>query len=175
MISRLKGVLSLSADTFNEIEKDPSAIWQALVVVIVSSILAGLSSGFGQVLFGVGLGVTAATTNKFLATAAWAIVAWLLWSVLTQIIGTKVYNGEATISEMMRVVGFAYAPLAIQVFSFIPIVGIMFVFGAAAWSIAAMYVAVKEGLELSPGNAFMTVAIGGVLYLIGMGIILAVF
>lgn len=175
MINRLKGVLSLNADTFNEIEKDPSALWQALLVVVVASILAGLSSGVGQVFFGAGLGVTNSTTYKFLATAGWAIVAWLLWSVLTQIIGTKVYKGEATISEMMRVIGFAYAPLAIQVFSFIPIVGIMFVFAAAAWSIAAMYVAVKEGLELSPGNAFMTVAIGGVLYLVGMGIILAIF
>ncbi len=74
--------------------------------------------------------------------------------------------------EMMSVIGFTYAPLAIQVLSFIPIIGVMFIFGAAAWSIAAVYVAIKEGLELSPGNAFLTAVIGGVLYLIGMGIIL---
>jgi hypothetical protein len=175
MINRLRGVLRLDADTFNEIEKDPAALGQALLIVIVASVLAAIGGGFGQVFFGVGIGVTAATTYKFLAIALWAIVAWVLWSVLTQIIGTAVFKGEATVAEMMRVIGFAYAPLAIQVFSFIPIVGIFFIFGAAAWSIAAVYVAVKEGLELSPGNTFLTIAVGGVLYLIGMGVILTIF
>lgn len=174
MLYRIRGVLSLDTDTFNEIEHDPSALVQALLVVIVSSLLAAIGGGFGQVLFGVGIGVDSSTNFRFLAIAGWAIVAWILWSVLTYFIGTRFFNGEATIGEMMRVIGFAYAPLAIQVFSFIPIVGIFFVLGAAVWSIAAVFIAIREGLDVSSGNAFWTAAIGGVLYLIGMGIILAI-
>ncbi len=83
MLYRVRGVLTLDASIFNEIEKDPVALGQALIVVIVASLFAAIGGGFGQVLFGVGLGVTGSTTFKFLAIAGWAIVAWILWSVLT--------------------------------------------------------------------------------------------
>lgn len=183
MINRIIGVMKFDLDTFNEIEKDPSATWQAFLVVVISSLLAGFAGGFGktsiqgfgEVLFGVGIGVDSATHYKIAAIAAWAVVAWLLWSVLTWVVGTKVFKGEATIPKMMRVIGYAYAPLAIQVFMFLPIVGIMFIFGATVWSIAAVFVAIREGLELSSGDAFWTACIGGVLYLIGMGVLLAIF
>jgi hypothetical protein len=173
MFARLRGVLSLDTDTFKEIENDPSSLSQALLVVIVASLLAAIGGGFGQVMFGVGFGVTSATTFKAIAIAGWAIIAWVLWSVLTQVIGTTFYKGEATIPEMMRVIGFAYAPLAVQVFSFIPIVGIFFVWGAAVWAMAAVFVAVREGLDLSSGQTLVTVGVGWVVYLIGMGLILA--
>jgi hypothetical protein len=174
MLDRLRGVFSLSAETFNEIEHDPSAIWQALIVVVVTSLLVGLSGAYGHVLFGIGIGTDVNTSYRFAAIVGWAIIAWILWSVLTYIIGTKVFTGEATIGEMMRVIGFAYAPLAIQIFQFIPIVGLMFVFGATVWAIAAGYVAIKEGLDLGTRDAFITVAVGGLLYLIGMGILLQI-
>lgn len=175
MINRLRGVFSLSSETFNEIEHDPSALWQALIVVIVSSLLVGLSGGYGHILFGAGIGTDVNTPYRFLAIAGWAIAAWILWSVLTYLIGTKVFDGEATVGEMLRVIGFAYAPLAIQIFQFLPIVGLMFVFGATVWAIAAAYVAIKEGLDLGTREALITVAVGGVLYLIGMGILLQLF
>ena len=151
-------------------------------MVVISSLLAAIAGGFGatsiqgfgEVFFGIGIGVDVATHYKFLAIAGWSVIAWILWSVLTQFIGTKVFKGEATIVKMMRVIGYAYAPLAIQVFMVVPIVGIMFVFGAAVWSIATVFVAIREGLELSSGNAFWTALIGGVLYLIGMGALLAI-
>ena len=174
MFDRLQGVFALRTETFREIENDPSAVSQAVLVVILSSLLAAIGGGFGQVMFGVGLGVTGTTTFRALAIAGWAIIAWALWSILTQVIGTTIYKGEATIPEMMRVIGFAYAPLAIQVFSFIPIVGIFFVWGAAVWAMAAVFVAVREGLDLSSGQTLVTVGVGWVVYLIGMGLILAI-
>ena len=175
MLDRLRGVFSLSAETFNEIEHDPAALWQALIVVVVTSLLVGLSGAYGHVLFGIGIGTDVNTSNRFLAIAIWAIAAWILWSIITYIIGTKVFDGEATLGEMMRVIGFAYAPLAIQIFQFIPIIGLMFIFGATVWAIAAGYIAIKEGLDLGSRDAFITVAVGGVLYLIGMGVLLQLF
>jgi hypothetical protein len=177
MLERLRGVLSFNTETFNEIEHDPSALPQALLVVVVSSILAAMGGGFGEVLFGVGIGTSSSSTSvfRFVSIAVWAIVAWLLWSVITEFIGTRFFDGEATVGEMMRVIGFAYAPLAIQIFSFIPIVGIFFILGAAAWSIGLVYVAIKEGLDIGTGSAMWVALIGGVVYLIGMGVILAIF
>ncbi|MFN2125169.1 MAG: YIP1 family protein [Candidatus Promineifilaceae bacterium] len=177
MLDRLRGVLSFNLETINEIEHDPSALSQAFIVVIVSSLVAAIGGGFGQVLFGVGIG-TDSNNNpalKFVSIVVWAIVAWFLWAVITQFIGTKFFNGEATIPEMMRVIGFAYAPLVIQVFSFIPFLGFLFVFGAAAWSIALVFVSVREGLDISTGSALWVALIGGVVYLIGMGVILTIF
>ena len=177
MLERLRGVLSFKTDTFNEIEHDPSALSQALLIVVVSSILTALGGGFGEVMFGVGIGSSSSGTSvfKFVSIAIWAIVAWLLWSVITQFIGTRFFDGEATVGEMMRVIGFAYAPLAIQIFAFIPVFGGFLRLGAAAWSVGLVYVAILEGLDIGPGSAFLTALIGGFVYLVGMGVILTIF
>lgn len=182
MINRIRGVLSLDSDVFNEIEHDPSATFQALLVVIVTSLLAAAGGanragqgGIDEVVFGIGMGTTSNSAFQFLAIAGWAIVAWLLWSLITYVIGTKIFSGEATIAEMMRVIGFAYAPLALQVFSFIPILGTFIVWGAALWSIAAVFVAIKEGLDVGTRDAVITAGVGWVVYLIGMGVILNFF
>jgi len=173
MFERLKGVLALDAGAFEDIEHDPSAMIQAFIVVVVSSILAAIGGSFGQVLFGVGLGVDGNTTLRFLAIAGWAILAWILWSLVTWFFGTKIFHGDATVSEMMRVIGFAYAPLAFQIFSFIPIIGPFVPWVVAIWSVIAVFIAVNTSLDLPSGvQTIATVFAGWFVYLIGMGVLL---
>lgn len=176
MLERLKGVLALDSGTFEEIEHDPSAMTQAILVVVVSSILAAIGGSFGQVLFGVGIGLDEETTFRFISIALWAIAAWVIWSAVAWFIGTKIFKGNATLPEMMRVVGFAYAPLAFQVLGVIPIVGVFIPWLVAIWSVAAVFVAVGAVLDLTNGVQVAITAIAGwLVYLVGMGILLNVF
>lgn len=176
MLERLKGVLALDSGAFEEIEHDPSAMTQAVLVVIVASILAAIGGSFGQVLFGVGIGLDSSTTLRFVSIAVWAIAAWFIWSLVTWFIGTKVFNGDATLAEMMRVIGFAYAPLAFQILGVIPIIGVFVPWVVAVWSLAAVFVAVGASLDLTNGvQTAITVIVGWFVYLIGMGILLNIF
>lgn len=173
MFERLKGVMALDAGTFEDIEHDPSAMTQAIIVVVVASILTAIGGSFGEVAFGAGIAEDSNPTFRFLSIAVWALIAWLLWSVVTWVIGTKIFKGEATLSEMMRVLGFAYVPLAFGIFALLPVVGWLVPFLVAIWSVVAAFIAVGTALDLESGvQTIMTVLVGWFVYLIGMGIFL---
>jgi len=42
---RLVGATMLDASVYEDVEADPSATWQAVVVVLLSSLAAGVSTG----------------------------------------------------------------------------------------------------------------------------------
>ena len=56
--------------------------------------------------------------------------------------------------EMMRVLGFAYAP---QVLSIIPCIGWLV---GSIWSLIAAFIAVRQGLDLDNTKAFLTIIVG---------------
>jgi hypothetical protein len=76
-------------------------------------------------------------------------------------VGTSFFNGQATVDEMLRVIGFAHAP---QILGVIPCLG--WIVGMI-WSLIAGFIAVRQGLDLDNTNTFLTIAIGFVVYLAG--------
>lgn len=56
--------------------------------------------------------------------------------------------------QMLRVLGFAYAP---QVLSIIPCIGWLI---GAIWSLIAAFIAVRQGLDLDNTKAFLTIIVG---------------
>ncbi len=155
---RLRGVLRLDVNTFEEIEADRSATGQALVVVVLGS----LAAGFGAGLLGGPFGL--------LRTTLTALVGWVVWAGLTYVIGTRMLpepQTSATLGQVMRTLGFAYAPILFAVFGFIPFVGWIVRFVVALWLLAATVVAVRQALDYrSTLRAVAVVAIGWIVYLL---------
>lgn len=142
MIDRVLGVFKLDADTFEQIEHDQSATTQAALVVLIVA-----AAGFIGSLFTGGNFLMA-----LLSGLINAFVGWLLWSVVTYFIGTSFFGGQADLGEMLRVVGFAYAP---GILGIIPCVGPLI---GMVWTLVAMVVAIRQGLDVDTGKA---VIIGG--------------
>lgn len=148
MINRIMGVLKLDANTFEEIEGDQNATMQAAIIVVIVALIAGLGSGLLAENF----------ISGFLFAAISAIVGWLVWSAATYFVGTTLFAGKATMGEMLRVLGYAQAP---QILSFIPCVGLI----TWIWSLAAGFIAVRQGLDLDNVKAFLTIVVGFILVL----------
>jgi len=170
MLERIVGVLTLKRSTYQEIEQNSSLLPQAALVVLISAIGAGI--GHGSVMSSLG--------NNLVATFAWTLVGWLLFSVLIYVIGVLLFKGKSGLSEILRLVGFAYAPMFFTVIvGVIAFVGIVLSFLSVSLAIAAtvyfamtLFIAVQEGLDLSIGKTFVVVAISLFFYLIGLGVIL---
>jgi hypothetical protein len=174
-LERIKGVFRLDAGTFKEIEHDESATAQAAIVVFLVALLGAIGAFIGAqaanaALSGLGeqfsefgemdlpnltaaLSPVGALFNAFIG----AFVAWLVWSVMTYFIGVNIFKGEATIPEMLRVIGFAQAPRLLSVLNFIPCIGWLFGLAGWVWAIAASFVAIREGLDLDSGKALATI------------------
>ncbi|MBN2005446.1 MAG: YIP1 family protein, partial [Anaerolineae bacterium] len=114
MLDRVLRVIKLDKSVYAEVESDEMATSQAAIVVAIVAVLSAISSGIGTFITSGGEGFIMA----FLSAIIGAFVGWLVWSAVTYFVGTSLFHGEATIGEMLRVIGFAQAPLALNVLSF---------------------------------------------------------
>jgi len=159
MFDRIIGVFKLSASTFEEIEHDTSLTLPAAIIVLLVSLVSGvgngLFNGFLQRSF----------FSGFLGSLIGVLLGWLLWSAVTWFVGTRFFKGEADISQMLRVIGFAYSPM---ILSIIPCVGGLI---GIIWAIAAGFIAIRQGLDLDDTKAFFTVVVGALAYILLTGIL----
>lgn len=163
MLDRILGVFKLDVHTFESIEHDTTATTQAALVVLITALLSSLGSGLLSI-----FGDTGAFFTTFITGLIWAFVGWLLWAVVSWFVGTRLFGGNATIEEMLRVLGFAVAP---QMLGIIPCVG---QFIGWIWSLAAGFIAIRQGLDLDNTKALLTAVIGFIIVLIGYAVIYAV-
>lgn len=166
MLDRIIGVFRLDVNTFEEIEHDTTATGQAAGVVLIAAVFSGVGGALSASFGGTSVG------SSFLASLLGAFAGWIIWSWLTFVVGTRLFNGRADLGEMLRVIGFAYAP---QVLAIIPCLGALV---GGIWSLVAGFIAVRQGLDLDNTKAFLTVFIGFVAYVVFsaiMGIFLGGF
>ncbi|MBI2877531.1 MAG: YIP1 family protein [Candidatus Tectomicrobia bacterium] len=155
MVTEMIRAASLEPQLYEEVEHDQSATAQALGVVVIVSVLTGI----GNALAGRG-------TEGMISGLIAALVGWLIWSALTYVIGTGIFGGKATYGEMMRTLGFAYAPGALNVLRFIPVLGWVIVGIAAIWQLVAMVIAVRQGLDFGTGKALLTSLLGWIVLVV---------
>ena len=163
MLARVIGVFKLDVKTFQEIEQNTSLTLYAAIIVGLVALLSGIGTGLFNGLF------SRSVLGGFFGTLFSTILGWIVWSVVTWFVGTRFFGGQATIDEMLRVIGFAFLPLLLSI---IPCLGNVV---GGIWALVAGFVAIREGLDLDNTKAFLTVAVGFIGYLILTGIVTAIF
>lgn len=172
MFQRIQGIIRLDVKTFEEVEADEGATMQAAIIVTLVAFLAGIgaligaraaNSAVGQ-LDQLGIEVPIeipqfSPAGAFVNAVVGVFVAWLLWSALTYFIGTRLFGGQATLNEMLRVLGYAQSPNLLRVFSFIPCLGAILSVVAALWSLVTAFIGIRQGLDLDNTKAFLTIII----------------
>jgi hypothetical protein len=155
----------MDARLYEEVEADQGALGQAMAVVILSSLAAGIGTvsqgGWAGILFG--------TLS--------ALVGWFFWAYLTYFIGAKLLPEHQTRTapgELLRTIGFSSAPGLIRVFGIIPfLTGILFLI-ASIWMLVAMVVAVRQALDYrSTWRAVGVCAIGWIIQIAFLAILLS--
>jgi len=156
--ARVRGVLLLDVKTFEEIEADTTANLQAFIVVVSASIAAGLGAG-------VRLGVIGLLRETF-----GALIGWVMWAAVTWVIGSKLLPEPQTrtyMGELLRVIGYGYAPNLFGFFAFIPALGIMVSTVVSFWLLAATILAVRQALDyVSTWRAAAVVLIGWLIFVV---------
>jgi hypothetical protein len=163
MLARVVGVFKLDANTFEEIEHNTSLTLYAAIIVGLVSLVSGVGTFFYRAIFGGNV------LTGFLGSVIASILGWLAWSVITWFVGTRFFNGQATVEEMLRVIGFAYTPLLLSI---IPCVGSII---GGIWALVAGFIAVRQGLDLDNMKTFWTVVVGALAYLVLSAIVNFIF
>lgn len=156
MLDRILRVIKLDKSVYAEVETDESAMSQAVTVVAIVAVLSAIGGGIGALINDTSF------VSAFLVAIVSAFISWVVWAAVTYFVGTTIFHGEATIGEMLRVIGFAQVPLALNVLSFIPCLGSIISLLAWLFSLYTGFLAIQEGLDLDTGKTIATVAIGWV-------------
>jgi hypothetical protein len=164
---RIIRAAKLDVHLYEEVEADKGAMGQAMGVVVLSSIAAGIGS-IGRV----GLG------GILLGTVT-ALIGWYVWAYLTYLIGTKLLpepQTKADPGELLRTIGFSSSPGLIRVLGIIPgLTAVVFLI-ASIWMLVAMVIAVRQALDYKSTLRTVGVcAIGWILQALILAGIIAIF
>ena len=164
MIQRMIGAALFNAQTYEEIEADEGALGQALGVVILVTICGAIGGLVGDILSGAtALGLILGLCFGL----AFGIVRWALWVTIILMVGgglLRTTNTQISWSEMGRVLGFAYTPGVLSVFSWVPFIGNFLWWVIFFWTLAAAVMAVRQAMDFEgTGRAIAVVAIAGVI------------
>ncbi len=163
MLARVIGVFKLDSKTFEEIEHNTSLTLYAAIIVAVVSLISGVGTGLFRGIFGQSF--VSGFVGGFIGSIFSTFLGWLIWSAITWLVGTKLFNGQADLTEMLRVIGFAYIPLVLAI---IPCIGSVI---GGLWALAAGFVAIRQGLDLDTNKTILTVVVGFIGWLIITGIV----
>jgi hypothetical protein len=128
----------LDANLYEEVEADKGAMSQAMGVVILSGVAAGVGSIGSAGLAGIFMGTIT------------ALIGWFIWAYITYIVGTKLLpqpQTKADYGELLRTIGFASSPGLLRVFGIIPFLSAIIFFAASIWMLIAMVIAVRQALD----------------------------
>ena len=165
-VNRIVRACKLDVSVYEEVEADKSATLQAALVVVLSSLAAGV-------------GALSLGASNFLMAPILSLISWYIWAYLIYFIGVKLFPEPSTKSdhgELLRTIGFSSSPGLIRVFGVTPeLMSITFI-GAAIWMLIAMIIAVRLALDYqSTWRAIGVVVIGFLVQAIVLIMFLRIF
>lgn len=173
LFDRMIRAARLDPMLFEEVEADETATTQALSIVALASICSGIGNGIQEALTGSGL---AGISVGLFGGLVMALIGWGVWSFVTYMVGSRIFGGTASFSELLRTIGFSNTPSVLLIFSFLPFVGGLLSFAVSLWGLVAMVIAVRQALDFSTGKAIITCVVGWIaqiILLVIIGLLLA--
>jgi len=166
LVDRMLRAAKLDVTLYEEVEKDQTAMPQAMAVVAIASVAGGVGS----------LGV--AGFSGLIVGLIASLVGWFVWAFLTYFIGTKLLpepQTKADLGELLRTIGFSSSPGVIRVLGFVPFLGKIILFAASIWMLVAMVIAVRQALDYqSTWRAVGVCLIGWIVQLLLFGLLFSI-
>ena len=162
IVERMIRAAKLDPQVYEEVEHDQSATSQALLVVVLGALAAGIGALYGGI-GGLLVGIVAALIG-------WAVYAWVAYWV-----GTTIFKGphtEATWGQLLRTLGFASSPRVLLVLGIIPVVGLFVGLAVLVWTLVTTVIAIRQALDFDTGRAIATAVVSWIaLFLVSFVIV----
>ena len=137
LFNRIFRAIKIDVELYEEVERDKSATIQAGLVVVLSSMAAGV-------------GALQLGASNFLLAPIFSLISWYVWAYIIYFVGVKLFPEKNTNSdhgELLRTIGFSSAPGLLRVFGVTPDLMAVTFIGSAFWMLACMVVGVRAALD----------------------------
>ena len=140
-VEKLYKAIMLDVKFYESVEADKSLTRQAMMTVALVAIVEGFAVA----------GITAPLSLALGALGS--ILRWAVWAFFVAFVGTRILPEPETDSntgELLRTLGFAYAPGLLLIFQFVPLIEhLPIVIIVYLLQLAAMTVAVRQALDFN--------------------------
>ena len=137
LFNRIFRAIKIDVELYEEVERDNSATNQAGLVVVLSSMAAGV-------------GALQLGASNFLLAPIFSLISWYVWAYIIYFVGVKLFpekNTKSNHGELLRTIGFSSAPGLLRVFGVTPDLMAVTFIGSAFWMLACMVVGVRAALD----------------------------
>ena len=137
LFDRIFRAIKIDVELYEEVERDKSATIQAGLVVVLSSMAAGV-------------GALQLGASNFLLAPIFSLISWYVWAYIIYFVGVKLFpekNTKSNHGELLRTIGFSSAPGLLKVFGVTPDLMAVTFIGSAFWMLACMVVGVRAALD----------------------------
>ena len=137
LFDRIFRAIKIDVELYEEVERDKSATIQAGLVVVLSSMAAGV-------------GALQLGASNFLLAPIFSLISWYVWAYIIYFVGVKLFpekNTKSNHGELLRTIGFSSAPGLIRVFGVTPDLMAVTFIGSAFWMLDCMLVGVRAALD----------------------------
>jgi hypothetical protein len=166
MISKMIRAAMLDTNLYEEVEADASLTTEAILVVVIVSLISGLGGLIGSI------ARHGNPITSLVVTLLMALVGYFVWAFVVYIVGTSIFHGTADYGEVLRTIGYAYSPNVLGFFMFIPCLGWLVALAGSIWALVAGVIAVRQALDFdTTTNAILTVLIGWVVMMVIVALI----
>ena len=114
IVTRLRRLAMLDTSVFDEVRTDAAATLPAILIVIAATLLSGLGGWLWWIFGGYTDAGTILTKSAIIGTIV-AVVLWFVWVGIVYVMLGQVFRARVDAQELVRVMGFAAAPLALGI------------------------------------------------------------
>ena len=163
-------LLRLDLSVFDEIRSDPSATPGAIIVVAVASVMAGIGSWLWAMQWG-GVEASEVFVKSLVLGSILQTLAWFIWVYLVFQVLARGYRARIDFYELIRTMGFAFAPVALGILVSVP--NFAMPFGVASLTGAALltYFAIRSSSSAEPQQALVANFVGFLFFVVVMGVL----
>ncbi len=163
-------LIRLDVTIFDEIRSEPSATPSAIIIVFGASVMAGIGSWLWAVQWR-GVEATDVFIKSLVVGSVLQTLAWFIWVYLVFQVLARAYGARVDFSELIRTMGFAFAPVGISIL--IAVVGFTIPFGVFSMTCAVLltYFATESASSAEPRQILVANFAGFAVFAVVMGVL----
>lgn len=174
---RLLTAASFDPDAYEDVRDDPAATVYAVGIVIAASVASGIGGLLWALvaaapppIFKVDMGYL--TLHSFLIGSAVQVALWFVWVGVTWFALHRLMLVQTvTLSGLVRTMGFAFAPMALQLLIFFPVLEFPIGIIAIAATFGGTVLAVRAASGATAGQALLATLMGFIVFAFALGIL----
>jgi hypothetical protein len=174
---RMVGAASFNPDAYDDLRDNPSATVYAVGVVVLSTMLAAVGgllwANFAAApppIFNVD--IRHFLFNSVLLGSVFQIALWFVWVGLTWFFLRQIFFvTDVTLQSLIRTMGFAFAPMALQILLVFPVLEFSVGMFAVAATAACSVLAVRAASGATSGQALIATMAGFLVFVLALGML----